>query len=1124
MARTARGVLALLGGTVAVAAVAAPTWPAAAARGHAPSPVIVTVAGGVGAGAATNVAQNPYYMAFHDSYLYLSDYDDSVVRVIDLTSGDEEVIAGNGLTGTAGDGGPAVRAEVAQPAGIAFDGFGNLYVGDEGDQSVRVIALSPTPPVFPLAGAACSPTTTPCTWTVGDIYRVAGTGKSGYSGDGGPALSAALDDPTGIAFDAQGDLFIADQLNGRVREVASHNGADYGIPISVGDMYTVAGNGMAANPQAYDGVDPGSAAVGYPQGISVDGQGDLIVGEDFNNQASVVEIAAASQYRYGITMQPDLLYTVAGNPGTTVCGSATDTVGDGCPALRAQLTDPSGQAVDSSGNLFTVDYYDERIREVAASNGLISTVAGNGSPGYPFAGPAIGAVTAYPTDLAFGPSGGLYVADSDGVARIDLSAGTIAPVAGTPIIGNESGDGGTSVDAELNDPQGVATDSAGDVFVADTGNNVVREIAATSHLQFGISMSAGDIYRVAGNGADLDRGDGGSALASAVGAPLAVASDTAGDLFIASGIGGVRMVAAKDGTFFGQTMAAGDIYSVSSAVPGLDPAGLAADPAGDLFVTNAAADQVGEIFASGGGYSVVAGSGVDGSAGDGGPATSAALSRPTSLAYGTLPGGHPGLYIADTGNNRVQMVDLTTGIVSTVAGNGIAGDTGDGKPAVAAELSANAVAVDPSGNLFIADEAHYVVREVWAATGDITTVIGTYGSQGTPGEGDGGPPGAALLSGPQGLAVDPAGDLFVADYLQGSTFGSGPNVAGSRVREVSAGGNPVSATTTSATTAAPPTSTTTAVAPSPSSTVPTSSTSTVPTSSTTAVPTSSTTAALTSPPGPGYWMLDSGGTVYNFGSAPAYGSATGLGSAAAMAARLGGGGYWVVSPYGFVDAFGSAATYPLSAGVPAGSAVVSIASTADGKGYWLATNTGAILTAGDAVDYGSPLEQGIDLAAPIVNLVATADGYGYWMLGADGGVFTYGDARYFGSPGQLDPALPPGGANSAGRLVKPAVAMAPTGDDRGYWFVAADGGIFAFGDAGYFGSTSQLDPFLPPGGANSIAGRLAKPIDGMVPTADGRGYWMVAADGGVFAYGDAGFVGSLGADPPWFPVVSMAAS
>jgi len=257
----------------------------------------------------------------------------------------------------------------------------------------------------------------------------------------------------------------------------------------------------------------------------------------------------------------------------------------------------------------------------------------------------------------------------------------------------------------------------------------------------------------------------------------------------------------------------------------------------------------------------------------------------------------------------------------------------------------------------------------------------------------------------------------------------------------------------------------------------------------------------------GYWMLASNGTVYPFGSAGNFGSplASNL-LATSIAPTPDRNGYWVAAANGTVASFGDAPRLnppPL----PLGQTLVAIASTIDGQGYWLASNQGDVLTAGDAISYGNAPG---NLNAPIVDMATTPDGKGYWLLGGDGGVFSFGDARYFGSTGSMT-------------LNAPAISMAATSDGAGYWFVAADGGIFTFGDASYFGSVYQLNPAQPAGGGNSVA-PLNKPAVGIVATFDGRGYWVVASDGGVFTFGDAGFVGSLAGNPPASPIVGFAAS
>ncbi len=175
--------------------------------------------------------------------------------------------------------------------------------------------------------------------------------------------------------------------------------------------------------------------------------------------------------------------------------------------------------------------------------------------------------------------------------------------------------------------------------------------------------------------------------------------------------------------------------------------------------------------------------------------------------------------------------------------------------------------------------------------------------------------------------------------------------------------------------------------------------------------------------------------------------------------------------------------------------IVGMASTPDGKGYWMVASDGGVFSFGDAGFHGST--GGLRLNKPIVGMASTPDGNGYWMVASDGGVFSFGDAGFHGSTGGL-------------RLNKPIVGMASTPDGNGYWMVASDGGVFSFGDAGFHGSTGGL--------------RLNKPIVGMASTPDGNGYWLVASDGGVFSFGDAGFHGSTGGLRLNKPIVGMAST
>ncbi len=328
-------------------------------------------------------------------------------------------------------------------------------------------------------------------------------------------------------------------------------------------------------------------------------------------------------------------------------------------------------------------------------------------------------------------------------------------------------------------------------------------------------------------------------------------------------------------------------------------------------------------------------------------------------------------------------------------------------------------------------------------------------------------------------------------------------------------------TVVSPTPAAGPAATTASGSRSPTTTTTTTTTTSAPTTTSAAtatVPKVSGTVAST-----GYLMATTHGAVLSYGNVPLSGSVGTVTLAApvvGIAATPTGDGYWLAGADGGIFSFG-AARYSGSIGQldpstsPGGAnsialnqPIVAVSTTWDGKGYWLAAADGGIFAFGDAGYYGSM--GGTKLAGAIVGMAPTPDSHGYWLVGADGGIFGFGDAGYYGSASQLNPQRAPGGTNAA-NLSTPIVAMAATPDGRGYWFVASGGGIFTFGDAGFFGSMGLT--------------ALAAPIVGMGASPDGQGYWEAGADGGVFSFGDAPFRGSDGqAHDLFYPVDSFVAA
>jgi hypothetical protein len=348
--------------------------------------------------------------------------------------------AGSTIWGYA-DGAPAV-ASFRNPAGLALDQAGNLYVADSINQVIRKV-------------------------TAAAVTTVAGSGTSGYSGDSGLAVSAKLNNPTGLAFDAANNLYIADQGNNVIRRVDAVSGL----------ITTVAGGGTTLITASSSSVPATSALLYGPQAIAVDAAGDLFLSVSYYQ--TVLRVDAGTGF---ITLY-------AGN-GT---GGGTDGLGDGGAATAAVLSNPTGLALDGSGNLYIADTGDNMIRQVNAATGVITAVAGNGGYGYTGdGGMAVNATLESPMGVRVDPAGNIYIADyGNSVIRETLAAtGTIFTLAGTGTIGY-SGNGGLATSAVFYNPSDIVLTPSGVLYVADTANNVVRQVSpVASALSFG-SVVAG---------------------------------------------------------------------------------------------------------------------------------------------------------------------------------------------------------------------------------------------------------------------------------------------------------------------------------------------------------------------------------------------------------------------------------------------------------------------------------------------------------------------------------------------------------------------------------------------------------------------------------------------------------
>jgi uncharacterized protein (TIGR03437 family) len=654
--------------------------------------VITTIAGGQwvfrgDGGLATSAPLGQVFDVAVDSAgnVYATDSDSNLVVKIS-PAGVLTVVAGNGIVGYSGDGRAATAASLYYPSGVAVDAAGNLYIAEYGNNRIRKVAPG------------------------GTVATVAGNGAGGYSGDGGPATAASLYEPRGVALDAAGNLYIADQRNSRIRKVTPG-----------GTITTVAGD--AVERYSGDGGPATAASLWRPSGVAVDAAGNIYIADYQNSRIRKV---------------------TPGGTITTVAGGGTG--GDAGPATAASLNGPGGVAVDAGGNLYIADTDNNRIRKVTPG-GTITTLAGNGQQGYSGdGGPATLASLKTPEGVAVDAVGNLYIADYQNKRiRKVTPAGVITTVAGNGAY-KCSGDGGPATAASLYSPMDVAVDAAGNLYIADQRNSRIRKVTP-----------GGTITTVAGNGVQGYSGDGGPATAASLRRPSGVALDAAANLYIADTdshcirkvtAGGTITTVAGNGRWGysgdGGPPTAASLYS---------PMDVAVDAAGNLYIADQRNSRIRKVT-PGGTITTVAGNGVQGYSGDGGPATAASLNLP----YGVAVDAAGNVYMADYANRRIRKV-TPGGTITTVAGNGLSGYSGDGGPATAASLYGPwDVAVDAAGNLYIADSANQRIRKVSPA-GIITTVAGD-GRSGF--SGDGGPATAASL-GAIGVAVDSAGNLYIAD-------------------------------------------------------------------------------------------------------------------------------------------------------------------------------------------------------------------------------------------------------------------------------------------------------------------------------------------------------------------------
>ncbi len=587
-----------------------------------------------------------------------------------------------------GDDGWAAEAVLRWPGPMVFDKAGNLYIADGGNASVRKVTPN------------------------GRISTIAGTGEVGFSGDGGPASRAQLSGALGgLAIDANGNIYISDAGNNCIRKVSA----------TAGRISTFVNGPTLTNPVTGFGF----------RGIAFDRAGNLYLAVSGKHQI----------FRFA----PDGTFSVFAGTGTSA-----DT-GDGGPAVQAAFINPYGLYVDASGAVYVSDSAAYRIRKITP-DGIINAFAGTGKTGFGGdGGSATQALLNSASSLTGDAGGNLYLADSQRVRRV-APDGTISTVAGSGnFITGDWGDGGPATQAGMGGVGGLAVSASGDLYISDF-DSAIRVV----------TMADGIVQTAYGKRHFTN--DGEVAANCMFFQPGSFTADSQGNFYISDEYrirkidtaGVLSTVAGTDD--YGNT---GDGGPATAASIYRSPA-IAVDPSGNVyfatFTSNGAGGAGGLVRRVGtdGIITTVAGGGP--SLGDGGPATQARLS---GVIYGLAIDSSGSVYIADPSGHRIRKV-TPDGTISTFAGTGVSGVTnGDGGPATAAAIQQpRGLVFDAAGSLYFADFAANRVRKI-SPDGTISAFAGT----GTGGEsGDGGPATQAQVLNPQNLAIDPTGNVYIADY------------------------------------------------------------------------------------------------------------------------------------------------------------------------------------------------------------------------------------------------------------------------------------------------------------------------------------------------------------------------
>ncbi len=651
---------------------------------------IATAVGTIGdlGPAATAYAQTGDLASDAAGNLYFPD--DGRLRRIDGTTHVITTIAGNGLTTSTGDGGLAIDASL-RPAFIVAAANGDLYVSDAANANVRKINKA-----------------------TGVIVTVAGTGVAGTTGDGGQATAAKLNLPYGLALDSAGLLYIADAESSRIRRIAAN-----------GIITTVAGTGVAGFNG--NGLQGPATQLNFAASIAFDASDNMYISDSGNNR--IRKLAAAT----------GVVSTIAGTSGSGFNG-------DGA-ANAATLNQPQELAY-SNNFVYFADQSNHRIRRIGVMANSIFTIAGTGvgtSAGN--GGLAANATVSYPTGVAVVGTT-VYVTDQSATIRAITGVGSantmMSHFAGVGL--SFAGDGGPATAAIIGHYVDVSIGLDGDLYVNDAGNSRVRRVDRTT----------GIITTVAGTGAGSYNGDG--PVASTNLAASSVAVDAAGNVYVAQeSYAYIRKVNVAAGTVTTVAGTGGQIVNGDgpAITKNVTPSDIVIDAAGDLYIADGQHHLIRKLTIATGILSTIAGTGTPTNNGDGPVAT-------TNIAVGRLAIDAAGdLYVTDNTNARIRKITIATGQVTTIIGTGTTAYNGD-HTGLTTNIAPTGIAVDASGNVYMTDFVNRIVRRYDAATKQVTTIAGT----GIPGSsGDGGPATSARFVTPGSVALGPLGQLYVVDQV-----------------------------------------------------------------------------------------------------------------------------------------------------------------------------------------------------------------------------------------------------------------------------------------------------------------------------------------------------------------------